>query len=123
MRGRIAGLAALIALALGVGACESQRGVADEEGELPCPLMAEADYPLEPTFGTPEEALEHALETEPPLVTGPGDADEYHKVDQGEGWIDFEFRDGDEAHHVWELRRDDDGRWGMVARGGCFPRH
>jgi hypothetical protein len=110
------GMAALLALS---GCYSSGSGGASPAG-LPCPTQGIADYSGEPGFGTPEEALTWALETQRHLVTGPGDEDEYVRVRRSAEWIDFEYRVDGTVHHTWEVIRQD-GQWGIGARSGCMP--
>ena len=81
----------------------------------------DADYPIEPTFDTPEAALEHALEVDAADVPVPESVDDYEPVERSEGWIDFEFRESDELYFIWGVIQDEDGRWGMASLGGCHP--
>jgi len=81
----------------------------------------DADYPIEPTFDTPEEALEHALEVDAVGVPVPEGVDDYEPVERSEGWIDFEFRESEDLYFIWGVIQDEDGRWGMASLGGCHP--
>lgn len=121
-------MAAIVAVLAVVG-CAPQGGEVTVSGpeaeagpeavdELEC---FDADYPIEPTFASPEEALEHALETQTEFVTPPGDTSEYERIERAEGWVDFELRASEEMHHTWGVSRDDDGQWGVTSLGGCVP--
>ena len=81
----------------------------------------DVDYPIEPTFDTPEEALEHALEVDAGNVPVPESVDDYQPVERSEGWIDFEFRESEDLYFIWGVIQDEDGRWGMASLGGCYP--
>lgn len=81
----------------------------------------DADYPIEPTFDTPEEALEHALEVDAADVPVPTDVDDYEPVERSDEWIHFEFREGEDLYFIWGVIQDQDGRWGMASLGGCHP--
>lgn len=81
----------------------------------------DADYPIEPTFDTPEAALEHALGVDAPDVPVPGSVDDYDQLERSDGWIEFEFRDSEDLYFTWGVIQDEDGRWGMTSLGGCFP--
>jgi|GEM_PF-5899981 len=81
----------------------------------------DADYPIEPTFDTPEAALEHALEVDAADFPVPESATDYKAVERSDGWIDFEFRESDELYFTWGVIQDEDGRWGMASLGGCQP--
>ena len=81
----------------------------------------DADYPTEPTFDTPEAALEHALEVDAADVPVPESVEDYQPVERSDGWIDFEFRESDELYFIWGVIQDEDGRWGMASLGGCYP--
>ncbi len=85
--------------------------------ELDC---FDADFPLEPTFATPEAALAEAVAHQSQEVEPPDDPADYRRVDRGETVIDFEYRVNDDDVHTWGIIRDD-GRWGMVSLGGCIP--
>jgi hypothetical protein len=87
-------------------------------GVLEC---LDADYPIDPTFETPEEALEHALEVDAGNVPVPESVDDYEPVERSDGWIDFEFRESEDLHFTWGVIQDEDGRWGMASLGGCSP--
>lgn len=87
---------------------------------LPCPSQGVADFSGRPGFPTAIEALTWALETQPPLVTGPGDEDKYTQVRRSEEWIDFEYQVNGEVHHTWEVVLQG-GQWGIGARSGCQP--
>lgn len=83
----------------------------------------DADYPIEPTFDTPEAALEHALEVDAAHVPVPDGVDRYTPVERSDDRVEFEFEFRESADHylVWGVIRDDDGRWGMASLGGCYP--
>lgn len=81
----------------------------------------DADYPIEPTFDTPEAALEHALEVDATGVPVPESVDDYEPVERSDGWIDFEFHESDDHYFTWGVIQDEDGRWGMSSLGGCHP--
>jgi hypothetical protein len=85
--------------------------------ELDC---FDADYPLEPTFATPEEALADAVARKSQEVEPPDDLADYRRVDRGETVVDFEYRTSDDDFHTWGMLREDE-RWGMVSLGGCIP--
>ena len=87
-------------------------------GLLEC---VDADYPIEPTFDTPEEALEHALDVDAAEVPVPESVDDYDPVERPDGWIDFEFRESEDLYFIWGVIQDEDGRWGMASLGGCYP--
>jgi hypothetical protein len=91
--------------------------VVDQTEVLEC---SDIDYPLEPTFETPEEALADALREQPPSGPVPVRVEEYVRDDR-EGQVFFEYIVDD--HHVvynWGIAQDGDGRWGVVSLGGCF---
>lgn len=88
------------------------------DGLLEC---FDADYPIEPTFDTPEEALEHALEVDAADVSVPESVDDYEPVERSDEWIDFEFRESEGLYFIWGVIQDEDGRWGMASLGGCHP--
>lgn len=100
--------------------CYRSGGAGLGSAGMACPIQGVADYSGEPGFDTPEEALTWALETQSPLVTGPGDESEYVQVRRSADWIDFEYRVGASVHHTWEAIRQH-GRWGIGARSGCLP--
>lgn len=78
-----------------------------------------ADYHLESQLGfdTPEDVLQHVVETEP--LTAPLEA--YDRVaGTGEG-VSFRYRQAGEEHHTWEFI-ERDGEWVLRARNGCLPR-
>lgn len=81
----------------------------------------DADYPIEPTFDTPEAALEHALRVDAAGVPVPESVDDYEPVERSDGWIDFEFRESEDLYFIWGVIQDEDGRWGMASLGGCYP--
>ncbi len=85
--------------------------------ELDC---FDADYPLEPTFATPEEALADAVANQSQEVEPPDELADYRRVDRGETVVDFEYRASEDDFHTWTIIRDD-GRWGTVSLGGCSP--
>lgn len=85
--------------------------------ELDC---FDADFPLEPTFPTPEAALADAVANQSREVELPGDLADDRRVDRGETVVDFAHRVGDDDFHTWTIIRDDE-RWGMVSLGGCSP--
>ena len=80
--------------------------------ELDC---FDADYPLEPTFATPEAALADAVANQSQEVEPPDDLADYRRVDHGQSVVDFEFRLSDDDFHTWGIIRDD-GRWGLWSR-------
>jgi hypothetical protein len=91
--------------------------VVDQTEVLEC---SDIDYPLEPTFTTPEEALAAALREQPPSSPVPDRVEDYVRDDR-EGQVFFEYivEDHDVLYN-WGVARDDDGRWGVVSLGGCF---
>lgn len=113
---RMSALALIAALAMGCSPGSAHGSVA----RLPCPTQGVADYPGEPGFESPREALTWALATQKPLVTGPGDEDDYTEVPRSGEWIDFEYQVGGEVHHTWEVILQD-GQWAIGARSGCQP--
>ncbi len=80
----------------------------------------DADFPLEPTFPTPEAALADAVANQSQEVEPPDDMAEYRRVERGQTVVDFEYRVSDESFHTWGMIRDDE-LWGMVSLGGCSP--
>ena len=81
----------------------------------------DADYPIEPTFDTPEAALEHALEVDAAGIPMPESVDDYEPVERSDGWIDFEFHESEELYFTWGVIQGENGRWGMASLGGCHP--
>lgn len=81
----------------------------------------DADYPIEPTFDTPEAALEHALGVDAADVPVPESVDDYDQLERSDGWIEYEFRESEDLYFIWGVVQDEDGRWGMTSLGGCFP--
>ncbi len=91
--------------------------VVDQTEVLEC---SDIDYPLAPTFDTPEEALADMLREQPPVGTVPDRVEDYVRHDR-EGQVFFEhvvddhdvlYNRGVAQHHA--------GRWGVVSLGGCF---
>jgi hypothetical protein len=91
--------------------------VVDQTEVLEC---SDLDYPLEPTFATPEEALADALREQRSPSPVPDRVEDYVRDDR-EGQVYFEYivEDHDVLYN-WGLAQDDDGRWGVVSLGGCF---
>jgi hypothetical protein len=91
--------------------------VVDQTEVLEC---SDLDYPLEPTFATPEEALADALRAQPSSSPVPDRVEDYVRDDR-EGQVYFEYivEDHDVLYN-WGIAQDDDGRWGVVSLGGCF---
>jgi hypothetical protein len=81
----------------------------------------EADYTLEPTFDSPENAVADALETEASLGPLPGSLDQYERIERADGWVDFELRESDDSFVVWSTTQDEDGQWGVVSVSACLP--
>lgn len=105
------------------GQSEAPAGEPDDAAGATDASQAEcfdADYPIEPTFETPEEALAHALEAGTAEVDLPDDPGAYERVDRADDVVEFEFGD-DAAGHTWGVIRDDDGQWGVASLGGCHP--
>lgn len=123
----LAAVAAAAAVAVGGCASGTEEPAVSSDveavqaSELPCPKRVDADYPIEPTFDSPEEALADALKSDPIGVAGPEDVDDYHRVERSKDSLEFEFRDGGNVHHTWGVSRDGDGRWGVTSLGGCVP--
>jgi hypothetical protein len=91
--------------------------VVDQTEILEC---TDIDYPLEPTFDTPDEALADALRDRPSSGTVPGRVEDYVRDDR-EGQVFFEhIVDDHDVLFTWGVVQDDDGRWGVVSLGGCF---
>jgi hypothetical protein len=91
--------------------------VHDQTEVLEC---ADLDYPGEPTFATPEEALADVLRGPLPSDAVPDRTDEYVRDDR-EGRVYFEhIVDDHDVLYTWGVAQDDDGRWGVVSLGGCF---
>jgi hypothetical protein len=91
--------------------------VVDQTEVLAC---SDIEYPLAPTFETPEEALADALREQPSSSPVPDRVDAYVRDDR-QGQVFFEHIV--DVHHVlfnWGLAQDVDGRWGVVSLGGCF---
>jgi hypothetical protein len=99
-------------------------GEADEQGQgrrhCPAGPGAHADYTVEPTFATPEEAVQDANESHPE-IDAPSDLTEYIVIERADWWIDFEYVVDDELQHRWEIIRAEDGTWGMAALDYCGP--
>jgi hypothetical protein len=89
----------------------------DADVELDC---FDADYPLEPTFATPEEALAEAVANQSQEVVPPDELADYRRVDRGETVVGFAYRASDDDFHTWTIIRDDE-LWGVVSLGGCRP--
>lgn len=87
--------------------------------ELDC---FDANFPLEPTFATPEEALAEAVAHQSQEVEPPDDPADYRlptrrpRRDRRRLRVPGERR---RRSHMGIIR--DDGRWGMVSLGGCIP--
>lgn len=120
--------AVTFAVALVLPACGMGGEVAGSDERLPCPQTVDADYGGEPTFDTPEQAVEHALEREPMDVVGSKGVEEYHRVERGDDFVDFEYRGdvdspaSDEGvHHTWTMARDNQGQWARASFSGCVP--
>lgn len=94
--------------------------VADAGGSVVLDCF-DADYPIEPTFDTPEAALEHALQVDAVGVPVPEGVDDYEAVERSDEWIDFEFRESDDLYFTWGVIQAEDGSWGMASLGGCYP--
>lgn len=126
MRARLGGGVVAVVLVLagcGPEGTESAESGADGQAAPGAGEQVEcfdADYPGDPAFDTPEEALEHATENELDAVAVPDDLDEYERVERADGWLEFEFRAGEEIYHIWGITRDD-GQWAMTSLGGCVP--
>jgi hypothetical protein len=91
--------------------------VVDQTAVLEC---SDVDYPLEPTFGTPEEALAAVLREPLPSGAVPDRVEDYVRDDR-EGQVFFEhIVDDHDVLYTWGVAQDDDGRWGVVSLGGCF---
>lgn len=97
---------------------DTLRLVGDPAGTAEC---FDADYPIDPTFETPEDALADALETGAADVPVPEDVEAYDRVDVDDGWVEFAFVEGDEHELTWGVTQDPDGGWGMTSLGGCVP--
>lgn len=94
-------------------------GCSEPPADAECPIEGTAEY-TGPGFEEPQDALSWALETQPPLLTGPGDEELYQRVPRSAEWIDFEYRVAGEIHHTWEIIRQN-GQWSVGARSGCLP--
>jgi hypothetical protein len=91
--------------------------VVDQTEVLEC---SDIDYPLEPTFETPEEALADALREQPSSGPVPDRVEEYVRNDR-EGQVFFDhIVDDHDVLYTWGVAQDDDARWGVVSLGGCF---
>ncbi len=97
---------------------DTLRLVGDPAGTVEC---FDADYPTEPTFETPEDALADALETGAADVPVPEDLDAYDRLDIDDGWVEFAFVGGEDHELTWGVTQDQDDRWGMTSLGGCVP--
>ena len=95
-------------------------GPQDEGGDevLEC---FEADQPIEPTFDTPEAALEHALEVDTADVPVPDDVEDYDAVERSDGSTEYAFREGEDHYATWVVAQDEDGRFGVISLSGCSP--
>jgi hypothetical protein len=81
---------------------------------------SDLDYPGEPTFATPEEALADVLRGPLPPDGVPDRLDDYVR-DEREGRVYFEhIVDDHDVLYTWGVAQADDGRWGVVSLGGCF---
>ena len=98
-------------------------GVSEPEGSDGSALTEcfEAEYAIEPTFDTAEDAVADALETEASLAAVPGSLDDYERVERSEDAVDLEFRESDDNYVAWSTAQDEDGRWGVVGASGCIP--
>ncbi len=98
--------------------------VTDTGGEQPLECL-DADYPIEPTFDTAEAALEHALaedvDDDAGIAPAPTSVDDYEAVERADGSMEFRYDDDGDRSFVWGVIQDEDGRWGVVSLGGCFP--
>ena len=117
MRSTAAGLGALV-IVLGSGCGVAVPDAPPEAALVEC---FEADYALEPTFESPEDAVADALETEASLGPLPATLDDYERNERSEGQVDFEFRESDDDYVIWSTTQDDDGQWGVVAVSACRP--
>jgi hypothetical protein len=91
--------------------------VIDQTEVLEC---ADVDYPLQPTFATPEEALADALREQISTGPVPDRVEDYVRHDrEGQVFFDHIVEDHD-VLYTWGVAQDDDGRWGVVSLGGCF---
>jgi hypothetical protein len=91
--------------------------VHDQTEVLEC---ADLDYPGEPTFATPEEALADVLGGQLPSGAVPDRVEHYVRHDR-EGQAFFEhIVDDHDVLYTWGVAQGDDGRWGVVSLGGCF---
>ena len=118
MRTAASVLGALLVTLVGAGCGPSEPDAPSNDAQAAC---FEADYALEPTFDSPEDAVADALVTEASLGPLPGGVDEYERIERADGWVDFEFRESDDNFVVWSTTQDDDGQWGMVSVSACLP--
>lgn len=117
MRPTTAGLGALL-IVTGTGCALSQLDAPFDAGVVEC---FEADYELEPTFDSPEDAVADALVTEASLGEMPGALDDYERIEPSSGRVDFAFRESDDDYVTWSTRQDDDGQWGVASVSACRP--
>lgn len=118
MRPATSGLGALLVIVVVGGCGPSEPDAPSNDALAEC---FEADYALEPTFDSPENAVADALETEASLGLLPGSVDDHERIQRTDGWVDFELRESDDNFVVWSTTQDEDGQWGMVSVSACRP--
>lgn len=106
-----------LAVLMGAGCALPAPAATPEAAPVECMV---ADFQLEPTFDRPELAVADAVIAEAELGPLPKDLTDYERIEQSEGWVTFEHRDGDDVA-IWTTAQDDDGRWGVVALETCRP--
>jgi hypothetical protein len=88
------------------------------------PLMLEcleADHAWEPSYPTPEEALEAELRERTPSASVPDDVEAYVRSQRGQDTVAFELVVDEHTESTWLVQQDGDGRWGVVSLSACEP--